>query len=159
MRVISRQTVVRACAWLAIAALAAGAAGPARGAQGVLKAGTIEGKLISLPGTGPALKTSTRTIQLTGRTTYLFHSLQDKRLAGRELRLEGQRQPDGSFEVERIFTMHDGKLYRIRYYCETCNIEALEPGNCVCCQQPTELQEYPASEGEDPNPADVRVLH
>jgi hypothetical protein len=31
----------------------------------------------------------------------------------------------------------------VRYFCEVCNVEALEPGDCVCCQAPTELQEVP----------------
>ena len=50
---------------------------------------------------------------------------------------------DGSFQVQWLYTVHNGKLFRVRYFCATCNIVALEPGNCVCCQQPTELQEIP----------------
>jgi len=123
------------------------------------KTQTIEGRLISDKGTGPMLKTRTKSYVLGGRTTYLFHTLEDNRLQNREVHLEGALTPHGGFEVERIFTVHHGMLYRIRYFCETCNIEALEPGNCVCCQQPTELQEYPASEGADPNPQDITVLH
>jgi len=69
--------------------------------------------------------------------------LLDKRLANREVRVEGTMQADGTFEAERLYTVKDGKLYRVRYFCKTCNIEALEPGDCVCCQQPTELQEIP----------------
>ena len=52
-------------------------------------------------------------------------------------------KPDGSFEVQWLYTVHDGKLFKVRYFCATCNIVALEPGICVCCQQPTELQEIP----------------
>jgi hypothetical protein len=52
---------------------------------------------------------------------------------------------DGTFEVERLYTVKDGKLYRVHYFCKVCNIEALEPGDCVCCQQPVELEEIPAS--------------
>ena len=70
----------------------------------------------------------------------------DKRLVNREVRVEGTMQADGRFEAERLYTFKDGKLYKVRYFCKTCNIEALEPGNCVCCQQPTELQEIPVSE-------------
>ncbi|HZO99102.1 MAG TPA: hypothetical protein VFD30_02295 [Terriglobia bacterium] len=57
-------------------------------------------------------------------------------------------QPDGSFKVIHFYTIRNGRLFRVRYFCETCNIEALEPGNCVCCQQPTELQEIPVSNPE-----------
>jgi hypothetical protein len=107
---------------------------------------TLEGKLVSLAGSGPTLKTAKKEYRLAGRTSYLFHTLQDKRLADHEVRLEGTEKSDGSFEVERIYTFHNGKLYRVRYYCEVCNIEALEPGDCVCCQQPTELQEIPVDD-------------
>lgn len=104
------------------------------------------------------LKTPRKDYVLSASTPYLFHTLEDKRLGNRELRLAGTAKPDGSFQVETLFTLHEGKLYRIRYFCETCNIAALEPGNCVCCQQPTELQEYPASEGDHPRPQDVMVI-
>jgi len=80
---------------------------------------------------------------LSGYTPYVYHTLQDKRLANREVRLEGVMKADGTFQVERLYTVKDGRLYRVRYFCKICNIEALEPGNCVCCQQPTELQEIP----------------
>ncbi len=106
----------------------------------------LEGRLVSLPGTGPALSTRGKDHRLSAKTSYVFHTLQDKRLAGHEVRLEGTTAPDGSFEVSRLFTVRQGKLFRVRYFCDVCNIEALEPGICVCCQQPTELQEIPVAE-------------
>jgi len=106
----------------------------------------LEGILLSIPGTGPILRSQKKDYPLAGKTSYLFRTLQDKRLIDRELRVEGTTRPDGTFEVERLYTVRDGKLYKVRYYCEVCNIEALEPGNCVCCQQPTELQEIPVTE-------------
>lgn len=99
-----------------------------------------------MPGGCPILRVAKKDTNLTARTTYLYHTLQDQRLANREVRLEGTAKPDGTFEVSKLYTVRDGKLYRVRYYCEVCNIEALEPGNCVCCQQPTELQEIPVAE-------------
>ena len=104
---------------------------------------TLQGKLASLPGTGPVLKTEHKDYPLEAKISYLFHTLEDKRLLGREVRLEGRAMPDGNFEVQRLYTVRGGTLYKVRYYCEVCNIEALEPGDCVCCQQPTELQEIP----------------
>ena len=108
----------------------------------------LNGKLVTLPGTGLVLRTAKKDYPLSARTTYLFHTLQDKRLASRQVRLEGTKKPDGTFEVAKLFTVRNGKLYRVRYYCEVCNIEALEPGNCVCCQQPTELQEIPVEDSK-----------
>ena len=122
-------------------------ASPLRAAQGVPpQLATLEGKLFSIPGEGPVLRIHEKDQPLSATTTYLFHTLLDKRLANREVRLQGTMKPDGTFEVERLYTVKNGKLYRVRYFCKTCNIEALEPGDCVCCQQPTELQEIPADD-------------
>jgi hypothetical protein len=106
----------------------------------------LEGKLLSVPGEGPVLRIHEKDQPLSATTTYLFHTLLDKRLANREVRVEGTMKADGTFEAERLYTVRDGKLYRVRYFCKVCNIEALEPGDCVCCQQPTELQEIPAED-------------
>jgi hypothetical protein len=108
----------------------------------------VEGKLAFVTGTGPVLETEDKILTLSARNSYLFHTLGDDRLRNLKMRLEGSKLPDGSFQVERILTVRDGKLYRIRYFCETCNIESLEPGICVCCQQPTELQEIPLDKND-----------
>ncbi len=104
----------------------------------------LEGKLLTTRGDCPLLKMNGREQALSANTPYLLHTLQDKLLDGREVRLEGIPQADGSFEVHWLYTLHNGKLFRVRYFCSTCNIVALEPGICVCCQQPTQLQEIPA---------------
>jgi hypothetical protein len=104
---------------------------------------TLQGKLLSAGDAAPVLKTQSKEYRLAARTDWLLHTLQDKRLAGREIRVEGELQADGKFKVNHFFILRDGKVYRVRYFCEVCNIEALGPGNCVCCQQPTELQEIP----------------
>jgi len=103
----------------------------------------LQGTLLTTRGDCPMVKLSGREQALTADTPYLLATLQDKRLDGREVRLEGTPQPGGSFQVQWLYTVHNGKLFRVRYYCPTCNIVALGPGNCVCCQQPTELQEIP----------------
>jgi len=103
----------------------------------------VDGKLAITAAGAPILKTQDGVKALASVNSYLLHTLQDERLRGREVRLEGTPKPHGVFEVERIFVVRDGRLFRIRYYCRVCNIEALEPGPCVCCQQPTELQEIP----------------
>ncbi len=108
----------------------------------------LEGKLITTRGDCPLVKSNGREQALSANTPYLFHTLQDKRLDGREVRLEGIAQPNSSFEVHWLYTLHEGKVFKVRYFCATCNIVALEPGNCVCCQRPTELQEIPAEKSE-----------
>jgi hypothetical protein len=108
----------------------------------------LKGKLIPAADRPPVLKTATKEYQLTSATTYLLHTLQDDRLAAREIMVEGTSGGGDTFNVAKFFTVKNGKLYRVRYYCETCNIVALEPGRCVCCQEPTELQEIPVSSNE-----------
>ena len=102
----------------------------------------LQGKLVQLPG-GPALRVKGQDYPLSTVRTWHFNTLQDKRLAHRVIRVEGDWAPDGTLKVSQFYTVKDGRLYRVRYFCEVCNIESLAPGECVCCQAPTELQEIP----------------
>jgi hypothetical protein len=130
-----------------LACAAALAPSPLCAAQGATRhLEALEGKLLSIPGEGPILEKHGKDQSLSATTTYLFHTLLDKRLANRQVRVEGNTKADGTFEVERLYTVRNGKLSRVRYFCRVCNIEALEPGDCVCCQRPTELQEIPAGD-------------
>jgi hypothetical protein len=70
--------------------------------------------------------------------------LRDPQLIDREWELVGTLRPDGRFQIAKLFTIKDGKRRRVTYYCEICNIVTHEPGRCMCCQGPTELQEVPA---------------
>lgn len=124
------------------------AAGPARAADTQNTQKVLEGKLQFIQGTGPVVKTAAKKIPLAGRYDYIFRTLEDQRLRNDEVRLKGEYQADGNFRVDNIFTLHNGKVYRVRYYCETCNIVGQGPGNCVCCQQPTELQEIPINKND-----------
>jgi hypothetical protein len=107
---------------------------------------TVQGKLENAGDAVPVLKTAGKDYSLAARTDWLLHTLQDKRLAGREIRVQGELLPDGKIKVNHFYTFKNGQMYRIRYFCHVCNIEALGPGNCVCCQQPTELQEIPVAQ-------------
>ena len=118
------------------------AAEPAARAQESKPAPPLQGKLVQLA-RGPALRVKGRDFPLTTVRTWHLNPLKDKRLAGREIRVEGDWAADGTFRVSQFYTVKGGKLYRVRYFCEVCNIESLEPGDCVCCQAPTELQEIP----------------
>ena len=111
---------------------------------------TLEGKLVQISDAAPVLKSQGKDYPLSATTPWVFHTLHDKRLANRTVRMEGTVQPDGTFRIERFYTVRGGKLYRVRYFCDVCNIEALEPGDCVCCQEPTEFQEIPVSETNTP---------
>ena len=119
----------------------------ARGAQNAPMV-TLAGKLADKPGIGPVLESKGKTITLSARSRYLFHTLADERLRNKDVQLIGTQMPNGNFKVDEIHTVHDGRVYRVRYYCETCNIEAVEPGPCACCQQPVELQEVPLDKND-----------
>jgi hypothetical protein len=69
--------------------------------------------------------------------------LRDPLLIDRTWELEGTMQADGKFEIVKLFTIKDGKRFRVTYYCEICNIVTHEPGDCMCCQAVTELREIP----------------
>lgn len=69
--------------------------------------------------------------------------LRDPQLRDREWEFEGTVGPDGQFEIIKLFTIKDGKRFRVTYYCEICHIVTHEPGDCMCCQAPTELREIP----------------
>ncbi len=70
--------------------------------------------------------------------------LRDPRLAGRLWELQGQQKAGGPFEIQKLFTVKDGKRYVVKYFCKVCNIYTYEPGLCMCCQDETELQDLPA---------------
>ncbi len=68
-------------------------------------------------------------------------TLRDPQLADRTWEVRGSRSDDGRFQVEKIFTVKDGELHRVTYYCEICHITTHEPGLCMCCQGDTDLRE------------------
>ncbi len=71
----------------------------------------------------------------------LERTMRDPQLAGRTWEALGREAADGRFEVNRAFTVKDGRRYRVTYYCEICHITTYEPGRCMCCQEDTELRE------------------
>ena len=71
----------------------------------------------------------------------LERTMRDPQLAKRTWEVRGQLGEDGRMRVEKIFTVKDGDLYRVTYYCEICHITTHEPGLCMCCQGDTDLHE------------------
>lgn len=68
----------------------------------------------------------------------------DERLREKELIITGRTFPQTQIlEAIRLQSVHNGVVYDLYYYCETCSIRAAAPGNCVCCQAPVELVEKP----------------
>ena len=71
----------------------------------------------------------------------LERTMRDPQLLARTWEVRGVRGVDGRFEVEKIFTVKDGELHRVTYYCVICHITTHEPGRCMCCQGDTDLRE------------------
>ena len=68
----------------------------------------------------------------------------DERLHQKTLIITGRIFPKTHLlEAIRLQSVHDGELYDLYYYCDTCAIRAAAPGDCVCCQAPVKLVEKP----------------
>jgi hypothetical protein len=120
-----------------------GVAVPAQASQAPT---VLRGSLSALPGNQPILQSGQKSYRLAGQSPYLFRTLQDKRLLHQELQLVGTFGPNGEFVVQRLYAVHNGKLYKVEYYCEVCNITYVQPGHCVCCGRETQLKEVPVGQ-------------
>jgi len=102
----------------------------------------LTGRFVIQPDKGAAVEVRGRMVRLSSKDDALAGILEDTRLVGKEVRASGRwREKDRRLEVEKLQTMHNGKPHEIAYYCDICNVWAVKPGPCVCCQQPVELRE------------------
>ena len=68
----------------------------------------------------------------------------DERLHKKDLVINGRVFPKTQLlEVTRFLSIRDGVLHDLYYYCDTCYIRTVAPGNCDCCQAPVVLIEKP----------------
>ncbi len=68
----------------------------------------------------------------------------DERLHEKDLIINGRIFLNTQLlEVTRISSVRDGVVHELYYYCDTCYIRAVAPGNCDCCQAPVVLIEKP----------------
>lgn len=68
----------------------------------------------------------------------------DERLHEKDLIISGRVFPKTQLvEVTRFSSIKDGVLHDLYYYCDTCYIRTVAPGNCDCCQAPVVLIERP----------------
>jgi hypothetical protein len=78
------------------------------------------------------------------RTKYSEALFADKRLHAKQLLLKGRLFPNSQiFEPITLRSVRDGVVHDLYYYCAVCEIFAVAPGICECCQGPTELVEKP----------------
>ena len=68
----------------------------------------------------------------------------DERLHEKNLVITGRVFPKTQLlEVTRFLSVRDGVLHDLYYYCDTCYIRTVAPGDCDCCQAPVVLIERP----------------
>lgn len=117
---------------------------PSPGAAENAAENKIRGKLTRRDGLPPAIELPDHRLVAVDGDEPTRGILNDKRLAGADLEAAGHFTGPGNFVVDPIHTkaLHvykDGKRRSISYWCSTCSIRTYTPGNCVCCQQETEL--------------------
>lgn len=110
---------------------------------------SVQGKLVNGQDGTLRVATPSGEVAVTSSDSSILHTLQDPRMNGREVRLEGRRDSASALDVAHVFTVRDGRVFRLRFYCHVCNIPATEPGPCVCCQRWTDLEEIPLDQVTD----------
>ena len=66
----------------------------------------------------------------------------DPRVRAMDLEIQAWIRDD-KVEIVRVFSVRDGRLFHVHYFCDVCNITAYAGGLCWCCQQEFELRETP----------------
>ena len=86
--------------------------------------------------------------------------LEDKRVFRRRLRIEGIER-DGHLLITDLHAVEDGRLVRLYYHCDVCNIDSYAPGPCWCCQRPFEFREEatPPPGSDHVKPLKQKYLH
>lgn len=104
---------------------------------------TLRGRLRQEPGKTPVIQTADGKSYTVSGDEFTRAQMADPKLNGREVELEGRFTGPGQIEASKIFTVKDGKRFKVTYWCDVCSIRTHMPGRCMCCQAQTELQELP----------------
>lgn len=68
----------------------------------------------------------------------------DEQVQKKDLVLKGRLFPGTQlFEATLWRSVRDGVVQDLFYWCDICSIRSMDPGICMCCQQPVELMERP----------------
>ncbi len=99
----------------------------------------LRGKLL----TGKKLQVGDKIVALASDEA-VAKILEDERLIGTELEVEGVAAGEAKFEIDGIYTKPvytfiKGERLGVSYWCEVCYIRTYAPGKCWCCQENTKL--------------------
>lgn len=90
------------------------------------------------------VKTEDGTYYTLLRTSLAEAFFVDEQLREKDLIINGRVFPKTQLlEIIRFSSIKDGVVHELYYYCDTCYIRAVAPGNCDCCQAPVVLIEKP----------------
>ena len=90
------------------------------------------------------VKTEDGTYYTLLRTSLAEAIFVDEQLHEKDLIINGRVFPKTQLlEIIRFSSIKDGVVHELYYYCDTCYIRAVAPGNCDCCQAPVVLIEKP----------------
>lgn len=103
----------------------------------------LRGRIRQEAGKPPVVQSSEGKSYAVSGDDFTRAQMADPKLNGREVELEGRFARPGQFDALKLFTIKDGKRYRVTYWCDVCSIRTHMPGLCMCCQGETELQELP----------------
>jgi len=70
---------------------------------------------------------------------------EDMRLHDRELQVRAWKRGEDRLEIIKVYSIKDGRLFDIHYFCPTCNIKAFVGGLCWCCREDFEFREVPVN--------------
>jgi len=68
---------------------------------------------------------------------------EDQRLHQRELQINAWDRGQNRLEIIKVYSVKEGRLFDIHYFCSICNIKAFVGGLCWCCQEEFEFRETP----------------
>ena len=103
----------------------------------------LRGRIRQEPGKPAVVQTADQKSYTVSGDKFTEAQMADPKLNGREIELEGHFAAPGQFSAAKIFTIKEGKRYKVTYWCDICSIRTHMPGQCMCCQGETELQELP----------------
>ncbi len=105
---------------------------------------TLRGTLLIAAGQAPAVETAGHKLVTLDGDEDTCKIIHDVRLNGFLVEAKGHFTAMDRFLIDPLYTRallvrQDGRLKRITYFCDVCNIRAYTPGPCVCCQRETTL--------------------
>jgi len=121
----------------------------------------IEGKAICVDSNGNEITCPAENPRFAFRTDagHLYRFLpddvkarifEDPRIRSRHLLVRAWPKGEEALQVIKVYSIRNGTLYDLYYYCPVCSIRAYAGGPCWCCQDEFEFHEEPLPPGTLP---------